>query len=58
LIRYINFIFPGKCADLPKLSKIKDMIFELREIKEYEGSQRAITEMDPTALLARLKKGN
>lgn len=34
------------------------MIFELREIKEYEGSQRAITEMDPTALLARLKKGN
>lgn len=54
LVRYMECIFENLIGALPKLKRIEKLVGELRQIKEYEVSQRAIVEWCPTKLLAGL----
>ncbi len=54
LVRYMECIFENLIGALPRLKKIEKAVGELRQIKEYEVSQRAIVEWCPTRLLAGL----
>lgn len=55
LIRYMEMLFPGKTDPLINLTRIKNMIYSLPQIKAYECSSRAIVEMDPSILMKRFK---
>jgi hypothetical protein len=55
LVRYMDCIFDGQTATLPKLKDIESRVQELPAIKQYEQSPRAITEWCPTKLLEALK---
>jgi hypothetical protein len=55
LVKYMDNIFDGQTAALPKLKRIEKAVENLDAVRNYERSERAITEWCPTKLLENLK---
>ena len=55
LMRYMDMLFPGKTEVFTKMTRIKNMIYDIPQIKAYENSSRAIVEMDPSTLMKKFK---
>lgn len=52
----MEMLFPNHQSDLPKLNYIRKLIETLPQIADYEKSDRAVREMDPSVLMKRYKE--
>ena len=47
IINYCELLFPKVCESYPRLVKLRDLVAEIPEIKDYEASDRVVLEYCP-----------